>query len=298
MSIAPPNVHIYYFVEAVICSCISGIVLLLFILQILAESRNPQLLGAIHRTFHRFGLLGSILIFVWSWDSQGTLGLHSWKSVLALTDGYSDVAYFCLVKLVVTSASIISTMKQKSDFLFWLETNEQRICVISSVLLWTIDFVCDTISVHEDSTRLYGFFLVSEGLSLVFCVVLMNRVLYEAYTVSRFQKDVLSALKDTCCVSKNTRKLRWGVIGLSAVALILILFGVQDLINPRVLSQVQTTPDPRTPNFNVWWVAEMIAQLVILNSSWLPLTDVPDLPKSPQVTIESRYTGTPKASMS
>jgi hypothetical protein len=258
----------YYTAEAVICSLVHFTFLILFILHVRAEFKHPELLGGIHRPAHFVGLIGSIFLFIWSWDSQAALGFHDWKSILILKDCYTCTVYFVLMKGIINTVNVISSSQgTKSPVVQWVEKKQDWICAISTALAWIVAISVDFTVLRDDWSFNYGIFLIYLALSFASCVVLVVKALYEFYSV-RKTLNKSNTIWNSFFVPE-TRKLRNVLIVLTLVVISQAFFGFSYFTSPGRMSISQVAPNSAIPNFNLWQLVDILGQAVTLHLGWM-----------------------------
>jgi hypothetical protein len=262
--------HVYYVVEAVICVTVQVFFMVMFILHIRAAHKHPESLGSIHPFAHYGGLIGSIFLIIWSLDPQGTLGIHDWRSITILKDGYTCSVYIVMVIALINSVLVISTSHgAKSNFVFWLDSHQYSISYISTALCWIIAVATDYVCIRDDWSFYYGFFLLYLAISFGLCEGLFVRTFIAFLGIKRLISPNAPWLE--LLFHKDSQKMRYTVGVLTGVVLAQSFFAFTCIAIPSTASKAQVAPDPTVPNFCLWELVDTMGQTLVLHLGWMPM---------------------------
>jgi hypothetical protein len=262
--------HIYYTVEAVVCVAVQVCFITLFILQIRSEFKHPEMLGSIHLAAHYGGLVGSVFVLVWSVDPQGALGIYSWRTIAVLKDCYTCSVYFVMMKGLINSVLVInSTHGTKSNFIFWLDRNQNPICIISTCIAWIVCFGVNYVGLRNDWSFYYGLFLLYLACSFGACVGLFVRT-YLAFLGIKRAIAPNMPLRELY-FHHDSKKMRYTIVIGSTVVCAQAIVAFTDMAFPEQLSREQYTPDPSMPNFCLWQFLDNLGLFLILHLGWIPI---------------------------
>jgi hypothetical protein len=228
------------------------------------------MLGSLHRAAPYGGLIGSLFVLAWSVDPQGALGIYDWRSITILKDCYTCSVYFVMVKGLINSVLVInSTHGTKSNFIFWLDRNQNPVCIVSTCLAWIAAIGANYVGLRDDWSFFYGFFLFYLSFSFGSCAGLFIRT-YLAFL--RIKRSISPNMPfRELYFNHDSQKMRYTIVIVGTVVCAQGLVAFQSMAMPGQLSKAQTTPDPSVPNFCLWQFLDNMGLFLILHLGWMPV---------------------------
>eukprot|EP00475_Leptophrys_vorax_P006125 TRINITY_DN13754_c0_g1_i1.p1 TRINITY_DN13754_c0_g1~~TRINITY_DN13754_c0_g1_i1.p1 ORF type:complete len:304 (-),score=21.26 TRINITY_DN13754_c0_g1_i1:34-945(-) len=259
--------HPFYIGEAVFCLFCSSVCIVLFGLQIRAESHHKKLLGKIHRPYHRGGLVSSFALLAWSIDFQGALGIYDWQTNITVASCFSCCVYYIMMKGSLNMIKVVGRSGSQPGLFAWIEYHENGICVTTTVCAWIVAGFRNCAVILFNTSFYSGFFLLYLGLSFGACCILILATLWQYHIAQKGVSEPGSTFWSLACV-KETQKMRYGIFGLLAISLAQLFSAFQYFAFP---TNPSIPRDFSKAQFDYWSVLTFVGMGVVLHSSWLPI---------------------------
>jgi hypothetical protein len=276
------NFHPYYVAEAVVFGVVAWTLLICYCLQILAERKNPEKLGRVHRIFHGCGVLVGIELVITAIDPQGIFGILRWDVLLLLKDICgSAVGYIPLA--IWTTTLIIILGEQHGDYGLKLsrhmERHYKKYSFGAAAINLAICIVTDVLAILGDTTlpRAFGLLYLSVSFFTAFSVLIYTLVKF--YQIHNQTKKSQLMEKRGCCseigfFSQTTRKIRNTALVFLFMALMQLQSAIGIASKPTALSTEQVPADPMNVHVFYWILPYWLGLVIGLYGSWLPLDNI------------------------
>jgi hypothetical protein len=271
--------HPYYIGEAVVFSIVGWTILILFILQFLAEKRHKERAGKVHRLFHVCGMImGTALVFT-AIDPQGVFGVIRWEVILLVKDiGTTAVGYIPLSQWTLASITIFAQQLGSSSFglIRHIEDHSGKYCAGMSLLNLTITVITDEIAIQANRTYARGFQLLYLSLSFFVAMLMLVYTFVKLLQMKAQTADVVLRPNEkvfNCSdyFSPQTRRIRYAALVFLFASMMTLQGGISIILYPSELSADQVPRDPLKVQVFYWILPFWFGIFTCLMGAWLPL---------------------------